>query len=99
MEALNRAGIERGHLISINACNTDPDAAACFNAHFCFARPGSGRPGRVAYDCLNVDASWGGMHHQIGVAGSGKDVISITGSSNCSGRSVLYVFYWQDADA
>jgi len=94
--ALSQARVQRGHIISISACNASPDAAAEFQAHFCYARD-EGRPGRLAYKCFNHNAAWGALHELIDVLGAGKDVISITGSSNESGRCVLYIFYWEEA--
>jgi len=95
--ALTRARVEHGHIISVSACNLNPQASAEFQCHFDRTRPGGGQPGQVSYKCFNHEASFSAMHHQIGVAGSGKKVISVTGSSNENGRSVLYIFYWDPA--
>mmetsp|Transcript_12797 Transcript_12797/g.40885 ORF Transcript_12797/g.40885 Transcript_12797/m.40885 type:complete len:583 (-) Transcript_12797:114-1862(-) len=97
LAALSRARVERGHIISITACNAGPDEDAEFQAHFSRARDGGGRPGRVAYECFNRKASWSAMHHVAGALVSGKDVISMTGSSNEKGWSMLYAFYWDEA--
>mmetsp|Transcript_21111 Transcript_21111/g.28454 ORF Transcript_21111/g.28454 Transcript_21111/m.28454 type:complete len:163 (+) Transcript_21111:1-489(+) len=98
--ALVRAKVECGQIINISACNLSPDDNAEFQCHYCRSRAGGGERGQVAYDCFNANGSFNAMHHQMGVLASGKDIISITGSSNCSGRSVLYVFYWKgDTDA
>lgn len=97
LDSLSGAGIEREHIISISACNAHPTADAEFQAHFCSTRGGSGRRGRVAYQCFNHDAPWKVMHYMASMNGSGRDVISVTGSSNESGRSVLYIFYWEEA--
>lgn len=97
---LIQAKVERGHIINISACNMNPDANAEFQCHFCRARASGGQRGQVAYRSFNADASFNAMHHQVGVLGSGKDIISITGSSNSENHSVLYVFYWEeDANA
>mmetsp|Transcript_32596 Transcript_32596/g.96988 ORF Transcript_32596/g.96988 Transcript_32596/m.96988 type:complete len:592 (-) Transcript_32596:103-1878(-) len=97
LAALSTANVERGHIIGITACNAGPDEDAEFQAHFSRARDGGGRPGRVAYECFNRKASWSAMHHVAGALVSGKDVISMTGSSNEKGWSMLYAFYWDEA--
>jgi hypothetical protein len=98
VRALVRANVERGQIINISACNQRPDDNAEFQCHYCRSHAGGGQRGQVAFESFNVNASFNAMHHQIGVLGSGKDIISITGSSNCSGRSVLYVFYWKESN-
>lgn len=100
LRALVQAKVERDQIINISACNRNPDDNAEFQCHFCRSRVGGGlgggRRGQVVFKSFNVTASFNAMHHQIGVLGSGKDIISITGCSNCSGRTVLYVFFWKD---
>eukprot|EP00435_Cladocopium_sp_Y103_P053312 s303_g17.t1 len=89
---INELQLQHGQLLGIDAHNYHPDAPAMFGAMYSRDLPGHG-PRCLDWVALNQD---GGMVQ--GAAGcktsEGKEVVSITGSSNCEGRSVQYTF-WQ----
>ena len=92
---INELKLERGQLLGIDAHNYDPDSPAMFGALYSRDLHGHG-PLRLDWAALNQENPWSFFCEAGCKMSEGKDVLSITGSSNCDGRSVQYIF-WQAA--
>lgn len=92
LQLLRSRGVQQGQLLSVDAHNTEPDSHARFSAHFSSSLPGCG-PLRLTYRCLNTPGEWPHVHWQGIVRAASKTAVATTGSSNESGRVVLYNFF------
>lgn len=92
---INELKLDRGQLLGIDAHNYDPNSPAMFGALYSRDLHGH-EPLRLDWAALNQENPWSFFYAAGCQMSEGKDVVSITGSSNCDGRSVQYIF-WQAA--
>ncbi|CAK9081736.1 unnamed protein product [Durusdinium trenchii] len=95
--SLNGLNLERGQVLGIDAHNHHPDMDAMFCAFYSLDLKGRG-PLCVDWMGLNEDNEWSFFHETSCKASEGKDVLSLSGSSNCEGRSVHYTFFQASGD-
>jgi len=88
--------VTSGQVLWIDAHNNGPDEDAIFSAHYSRRLPATG--GRIEYESQNGKYGWRKFYdnaanhiafHNLTKA----DIKGLTGSCNCDGRSVMYVFY------
>ncbi|CAE7262653.1 HMOX2 [Symbiodinium natans] len=90
--AMHRAGVQHEQLLAVDAHNVHPDRDAMFCAYYAADRKGS-RPVALDWKGFNAQRPWH-QHHQDGCSASqGKEVMSITASCNCAGRTVQFAFW------
>ena len=94
--ALVANGAKQGQLLSVDAHNNGEGGDAIFSAFWDPSLPSTG-PLAIGYKGFNAKYGWPTFYDYV-VAECNKmnrkDLVSITGSINCSDSSVMYVFYY-----
>ena len=94
--ALVANGAKQGQLLSIDAHNNGENEDAILSAFWDPSLPSTG-PLAIGYKGFNAKCGWRTFYDNV-VAECNKmnrkDLVSITGSINCSDSSVMYVFYY-----
>ncbi|CAJ1362981.1 unnamed protein product [Effrenium voratum] len=86
LQELERLHVQRGQLLSLDAHNDGPEAAAQFSALYSPDLPGEGLL-RLQYRGINSEIPWPLMHQQSAVRATPRCAMAVTGSSNESGRA------------
>ena len=98
-DKLKAAGVKKRQIVWIDAHNNDNDGAAIFSA-FWDDNIKSDEPLEIAFEEQNENYPWNQFYRNAAYKISTlrpESIISMTGSCNCHGRTVFFVFYYNNA--